>query len=180
MNSTTKRITIILIIIFANIALDQVTKSIATEALISQPTTFYLNDMFALTYVKNDGAFLSLGSGMNGTLRFILLKALPVIMLLLLTFYTLSSKELNRLQTIALSFILGGGISNIFDRLLYGEVVDFMNMGIGSLRTGIFNFADVSIMVGIGIFLCSNIWSKKEKVEVVPDTTQTPSEDAND
>ena len=175
MNTTIKRITIILIIIILNIALDQITKAIAVEELQSSPTTYYLNDMFALTFVKNDGAFLSLGSDMNPTLQFLLLKVLPVIMLLLLTFYTFFSKGLNKFQIIAMSFILGGGISNIYDRLLYGEVVDFMNMGIGSLRTGIFNFADVSIMVGIGIFLFSNLLEKKKKVEPTTETAQPSS-----
>jgi len=92
-------------------------------------------------------------------------------MLLVLTFYTFFSKELNKYQILALSFILGGGISNIYDRLLYGEVVDFMNMGIGDLRTGIFNFADVSIMVGIGIFIASNfIGNKKKPAEEIATT----------
>ena len=84
-------------------------------------------------------------------------------MLFLLLLYTVFSKSINVYQTIALSFILGGGISNIIDRLNYGKVIDFMNMGIGSLRTGIFNFADLSIMLGIGIFIFANY--KKNKSE---------------
>jgi len=165
MNTMIKRIAIMLTVVVANIILDQITKGMAVEQLQNQPVTYYLNDMFALTFVENDGAFLSFGSDMNSTLQFILLKALPVVMLLLLTFYTFFSKELNKYQILALSFILGGGISNIYDRLLYGKVVDFMNMGIGELRTGIFNFADVSIMVGIGIFLFSNFLGKKKQPE---------------
>lgn len=177
MNTTAKRIAVIVLIIVANVVLDQVTKSMAVDQLQGKAATYYLNDMFALTFAENDGAFLSLGSDMNGTLQFILLKALPVIMLFLLTFYTFFSKELNRWQIIALSFILGGGISNIYDRLLYGKVVDFMNMGIGDLRTGIFNFADVSIMIGIGIFLFSNLLDRK-KAKPIPESIQ-PSPDAS-
>lgn len=156
------KISIILLIILSNIGCDQVTKSIAVDKLQDQPSTYYLNDMFVLTFVENDGAFLSFGSDMNSTLQFLLLKALPVVMLLVLTFYTLFSKSLDKYQVLALSFILGGGISNIYDRLLYGKVVDFMNLGIGELRTGIFNFADVSIMIGIGLFLFSNFLVKKK------------------
>ncbi len=155
-------------IVLLNIGCDQVTKDIATEKLQDKPSTYYLNDMFVLTFVENDGAFLSFGSNMSSTIQFILLKALPIIMLVLLTFYTLFSKELSRNQIIALSFILGGGISNIYDRLLYGKVVDFMNMGIGDLRTGIFNFADVSIMIGIGIFIFANLFSKKKTIPEEP------------
>lgn len=157
-----KKILLITIIILSNLGLDQVTKHMAVEQLKDKPSMYYLNDMFVLTFAENDGAFLSFGSGMGATLQFLLLKALPVIMLVLLTLYTFFSKSLNKWQVIALSFILGGGISNIYDRLLYGKVVDFMNMGIGELRTGIFNFADVSIMVGIGIFIFSNLLEKKK------------------
>ncbi|HXC20398.1 MAG TPA: signal peptidase II, partial [Steroidobacteraceae bacterium] len=50
---------------------------------------------------------------------------------------------------IALALIAGGGISNLIDRLLYGgRVTDFLNVGIGSLRTGIFNVADMAILAG--------------------------------
>ena len=63
------------------------------------------------------------------------------------------------LQTVALSAIFGGGLSNILDRILNnGLVVDFMNMGIGSVRTGIFNIADVAIMSGLGLMLLFGGW----------------------
>ncbi len=154
------RFALIAIIILLNIGCDQQTKNIAQKNLQYHGYESYLNNTFVLTYAENDGAFLSFGSGLSAFWSLLLLKILPVGMLLLLLGYTLFSKSLDRLQIIALSFILGGGISNIVDRLLYGYVVDFMNMGIGELRTGIFNFADVSIMIGIGIFLYAN-WRKK-------------------
>jgi signal peptidase II len=48
---------------------------------------------------------------------------------------------------------VAGGISNWIDRVVNGSVVDFMNVGVGWLRTGIFNFADVAIMLGITLFV---------------------------
>ena len=52
------------------------------------------------------------------------------------------------------SLIFAGGASNLADRLLYdGYVVDFINIGIGSFRTGIFNIADVAITAGVVILL---------------------------
>ncbi len=55
---------------------------------------------------------------------------------------------------IPLSMILAGGFANLWDRILNGGVViDFMNMGIGSLRTGVFNVADVFITFGVLVFL---------------------------
>ena len=61
--------------------------------------------------------------------------------------------NLGAAHTIALSLFLAGGFSNWFDRLNDGRVIDFLNVGIGGLRTGIFNVADVAIMVGAALFL---------------------------
>lgn len=52
-----------------------------------------------------------------------------------------------------MALFLGGGVSNLLDRLIHGTVIDFMNVGIGPLRTGIFNVADMAIMLGAGIIV---------------------------
>ena len=68
--------------------------------------------------------------------------------------YLVMSRRLEPLQSTALALIVGGGLSNWFDRLVNdGRVVDFMNLGIGSLRTGIFNVADVALMLGAGLLI---------------------------
>lgn len=144
---------IIFLIIFLNIGCDQQTKRLAKEHLEYSEDISYLNDFFRLTYVENTGAFLSLGSSLSGKVRHWALKIFPVILLFGLLLYTLFSKKLTPWSIIAFSFILGGGISNVYDRLLYNGVIDFMNMGFSGLRTGIFNFADVSIMIGLFMML---------------------------
>jgi len=156
-----KRAALVLGIAIANVALDQVTKQLAREHLLHAGPYSYLGDFFRLSYVENKGAFLSLGAELSEQLRQWALKILPVLLLIGLLGYTLFSSQMSRQQIIAFSFILGGGISNIYDRLAYNQVVDFMNMGFPGLRTGIFNFADVSIMVGLGIML-PTLFRKKE------------------
>ena len=52
-----------------------------------------------------------------------------------------------------LALVAAGSLSNFADRVAYGRVIDFLNVGIGGLRTGIFNVADVAIMVGVALFL---------------------------
>jgi signal peptidase II len=157
------RIILIAMVILLNVGCDQKTKQIAQATLDPHEVRNYFFDTFRLIYAENEGAFLSAGSDLEGTWHFILLKVLPVSMLSLLLLYTFFSKSINIYQTIALSFILGGGISNIIDRLSYGKVIDFMNMGIGNLRTGIFNFADLSIMLGIAVFLFANYYKNKKE-----------------
>jgi signal peptidase II len=58
------------------------------------------------------------------------------------------------MSILGVSLIIGGGFGNLLDRMLHrGAVVDFMNMGVGNLRTGIFNLADVAIVIGAGTLL---------------------------
>jgi signal peptidase II len=53
--------------------------------------------------------------------------------------------------------VLAGGASNWVDRVVRGSVVDFLNVGVGPLRTGIFNVADVAIMVGVALLLVGGL-----------------------
>lgn len=153
MKNKWNRVLIVLGLIVANIGLDQWTKIWARETLQFKPMESYLNDFFRLIYVENKGAFLSLGSNLSDSLRTVVLHFFPAILLVALTFYAMFSKALNKWQVIGMSFIIGGGISNVYDRIVYQAVTDFMNIGLFGVRTGIFNFADVSIMVGLGIML---------------------------
>lgn len=144
-----KRLLVLLIPGLLATALDRLTKIWAVNTLKEQPMQSYFNDVFRLVYAENTGAFLSLGSDMNDTLRYWVLAVVPVLVLLYIFFHVLTAKNLHVVQQAAFGFILGGGLSNIFDRIMEGRVVDFMNMGFGTLRTGIFNVADMSIMLGL-------------------------------
>lgn len=81
-----------------------------------------------------------------------LFQVFPALGLVGLAFFLFFVKEIPPLSVISWSLVLSGGIGNLLDRLLHdGRVIDFMNVGIGSLRTGIFNVADVCIMIGISL-----------------------------
>jgi signal peptidase II len=68
--------------------------------------------------------------------------------------FSLFGKGLDTTQVAGYALIVSGGASNWFDRARFdGLVVDFMNLGLGSLRTGIFNVADLAIVAGIGVLL---------------------------
>jgi signal peptidase II len=141
-----KRWIIILLIIASVISADQITKELARAYLADSPTKSYVGNLFLLHYAENDGAFLSMGSNWPAPLRMILLTIIPVVFLFILLFVVLFSREMDIWTTIAFALILGGGLSNMWDRMVNnGFVVDFMNMGIGNLRTGIFNVADMAI-----------------------------------
>lgn len=141
-------------VIGLGILVDQLSKIWAVASLKGQMATTYLADTVRIGYAENIGAFLGLGNSLDPVLRFWLLTALVGLFLFGLLVYLLIAKDMDKLTLAALSLIFAGGFSNFIDRALNdGAVVDFLNMGIGSLRTGIFNIADVYIMIGAGLII---------------------------
>ncbi len=149
----TWKIGIILVLIISNIGCDQVSKNIVRDEIKPNKQIDVMGDFLMLTNVENTGAFLSMGAGAEGVVRWALFLILPTIIIFGLIIYLLFSKKLSPALIIAFSFIAGGGIGNLYDRYLYGSVTDFLHMDFGIFRTGIFNMADVSIMVGMFIIL---------------------------
>ena len=160
---TVKRYILVIGIIAFVIAVDQMTKIWAVENLMNQPSTSYLGGFFRFTFARNEGAFLSLGSGLSGGWKTWALTILPVVVLLYILFQTLFSKSMGQWQIIAFSFILGGGLSNIYDRIVHGSVVDFMVLEAFGWHTGIFNIADNAIMLGLFMMIPTLFSSNKKK-----------------
>jgi signal peptidase II len=65
----------------------------------------------------------------------------------------------------ALTFFVAGGASNWLDRALRGSVVDFLNVGIGPIRTGVFNVADMAIMLGLTLFVVGELVDRRRRAE---------------
>ncbi len=171
-----KRILTVVSVIIVVVAVDQYTKYWAVQNLKGDRDIpyEYLGGFFQFTFAMNEGAFLSLGSDLSANLRFFALTILPVLVLLFLLYQTLFSKQLPYWHIIAFSFILGGGFSNIYDRILYQKVVDFMMMEAFGLRTGIFNIADNAIMLGLFIILPSIFTPNKKNKKEEPATPPSP------
>ena len=136
-------------ILFSCLSCDQATKAAAKRHLATHPAISFANDMVRLQYAENRGAFLSLGSRLPSHIGFLVFVMLPVVFLAGMLVYIMLPHEIEPTKLIALSMIIGGGTGNLYDRIFNnGLVIDFMNIGIGSIRTGIFNVADVAIMIG--------------------------------
>jgi len=143
----------------AFIGCDRLTKNLAKEHLKDKPAITYLNDTVRLQYVENTGAALSLGDDLPKAASFWLLSILPLAVLLGLFIYTLKNlQQIGNMKMFSIAMIFSGGIGNIIDRIAFDRhVTDFMNIGIGNLRTGIFNVADVCVTAGvIGLLIFFN------------------------
>ncbi|MBL0742342.1 signal peptidase II [Chryseolinea lacunae] len=139
---------IFIFLVLASIGCDQLTKSVARRNIGEHENIALLGNHFTLMRVENRGAFLSNGSTLPEPIRFMLLTLMPAVVLALGLLYILTRKDLPHLVVLAASFIIGGGIGNLYDRVRSGSVTDFLHIDFGLFQTGIFNLADVSIMIG--------------------------------
>lgn len=133
---------------------DQITKLIATWHLPPGRVYSFLGDLFRLQYAENTGAFLSLGSSLPEPWRQLIFTMIVGVFVVGLVVYILLSPAVTGRALWALTLVAAGGIGNLIDRVMNdGRVVDFLNVGIGWLRTGIFNIADMAITAGALILL---------------------------
>ena len=161
MNSQKKRNLLITIIVLLSIASDQISKIWVRNNFESYTETSIIGDVFTLIKVENSGAFLGMGSELSETFRILLLIVLPIIVLVSITVYTYIEKTLDKNSIIGFSLIIGGGIANIFDRIVYGSVTDFLYLNFGGIfKTGIFNIADLSVTTGMILILISSFKNK--------------------
>lgn len=137
------------------VVLDHATKLLAVQHLSLAPRRSFLADTVRLQYSENSGAFLGLGSGLDPDLRFWLFTVAVGVLLLAILWMLFTRDGVTRDEAAALTLIGAGGFSNWIDRLLNeGVVIDFLNVGLGGVRTGIFNLADMAITGGV-LFLAA-------------------------
>lgn len=159
-----RRILLICIVLLTCVGCDQLTKSIAKVYLPRDEAWSYLGDTVRLQLAHNYGAFLSLGNSLPSGWRQALLSAGVGVVLLGLLIYLVCWKNVQARNVMPLTLILAGGTSNLIDRLAYGGyVIDFLNLGIGPIRTGVFNVADVAIMAGVVWLLVADFLIKPDK-----------------
>lgn len=142
----------LLSVLVTTIGCDQVTKHLATAHLMGRGQSSYLGDTLRLGYAENRGAFLNLGADLPPWARSALFLFGTGIVLAVCTVAALRRRRLGP-SAVGLSLVVAGGASNLVDRILRGAVVDFLNVGIGPVRTGIFNVADMAILAGLVMIL---------------------------
>ena len=160
------RAVFILIILALSIGADQVSKSIVRKKVAEYQVIPLLHNHLTIEKVENTGAFLSLGDSVSKPVRIIFLNAIPLILILISFGYILVKTSLNTTTLVSIILMIGGGIGNIYDRILHGSVTDFVYIDLGGVfHTGVFNVADLCITTGICIILIQSWFKKKPVVE---------------
>ncbi len=146
-----KRLTVLAAIVAACVGCDQTTKTAARSYLAGRGVLSYT---FRLQLAENPGAFLSLGASLPPSTRALVFTSGTAVVLAGVLLYAVLGARIRALQLAALALVVAGGVGNLIDRVRFdGYVTDFMNVGLGGLRTGIFNVADMALMAGVALLL---------------------------
>jgi len=147
----------LLVLVGLTVGCDRVSKHFAAATLAGEPRQSFLADTVRLEYAENTGAFLSFGDDWHPAARtgvFTIGTGLVLLAMAVAAFrFRLSGPAI-----VGLALYFAGGASNLIDRVVRGSVIDFMNVGVGPVRTGIFNVADMAILLGVGIFIFTSRW----------------------
>lgn len=151
------------------LTLDQITKQIFWNAGANYPV---IGDWFRITLVKNSGAAFGM---FQGGRVFLVAMSIVATLFVILVAQRVASKD--RWRSVLLGVILGGALGNLVDRLYPGQVIDFIDMGIGAHRWPVYNIADSAVTVG-GILLILSLSRSRETEpepeESVPDAAGEP------
>jgi signal peptidase II len=139
----------IVAILITNVGCDQISKNVVRKRIHYNEEISLMNNYLTLTKIENSGAFFSIGNSLPQPIKLLLLTILPMVSLGVAFVYLLTKRSLTNTTITGICFIIGGGAGNIYDRLVYGSVTDFLHINFVIFQTAIFNMADVSIMTGI-------------------------------
>jgi len=157
-----RRLWVFCVVLASCVGCDHAAKQVAEQLLAGGAGVRLAGGVVQLQLVANPGAFLSLGADLPEAVRQLVLMGLVPLGLALLGFFVWRSPHASRGQLAALGLVSGGGLANWLDRLLNdGAVTDFVSLGVGHLRTGIFNVADVAIVVGVLLLLLGTALSRE-------------------
>ena len=151
--------------------LDQITKKVVMQGMMQHESIVVIPNFLNMTYIHNRGAVFGLGSSVSSPYLSWGLSILSVISLAVILIYFLRLNVRNPRMYFGLALVLGGALGNLYDRLVYGYVVDFIDMHWFDHHWPFFNIADMAICIGVGLLLIS-MSSKTEEIQEATTETQ--------
>lgn len=165
------RFALLMLVLCGTVGCDQTTKHLARTKLSHFDSVMFLGGLGELRLAENPGAFLSLGASLTPAMRTVIFTGLAGSGLLLLLLHLLFRPQPQRLAFAGPTLILAGGASNLIDRVTRnGLVTDFLQLHCGPLQTGVFNVADMAVMLGLALLL----WAALQKQKAPPPEKPKP------
>jgi signal peptidase II len=148
------RLALVATLLLGCVGCDQISKEVARAHLPLGESHSLLGDTLRIMHVENAGAFLSIGAGLSEHARVVIFQGAISALVLGLLWAAAFRAATGQCQVVGFTLLAASGIGNLIDRFSNdGLVTDFLNLGIGSIRTGIFNVADVVGLVGCVLLL---------------------------
>lgn len=147
-----------LLIVILILIVDQITKClIITNFAIGQKYNLFPGINFSLAF--NEGAAFGLLDDAGGWQRWLFV-GIAVVVSAVIYLWSIKLPNNRILERVALACILGGALGNLYDRIRYGYVIDFIDFYIGTWHWYTFNIADIAICVGAGLLILSSFNNK--------------------
>jgi len=135
------------------VAVDQATKAMVKEALPLQDSVTIIPGFMDFTHVLNSGAAFGILNGVDFPFKTVLIAAIAMAALIGVGLYAASISHHQMIARVGLALIIGGAAGNLIDRVLFGSVVDFVDVYWRSYHFWAFNVADSAISVGVAMMI---------------------------
>jgi len=143
------------------VLLDRVSKWLVATNISLHDSLSVVPGFFRITHVENPGAAFGLFSDASPTLTIAMLVVFSVVALLVIGLLLWKNSLAMNMTGVGLSLILGGAIGNLWDRLLTGHVVDFLDFFVDGYHWPAFNVADSAIVIGAVMLIAEILFAKQ-------------------
>ncbi len=144
------------------VALDRVTKALVVRSLCAGESREVLGDVFRITLVHNPGG--AFGTKLGGNAFYIVAALVAAVVLIV----WLLRQRHSVVGLTGISLMLGGALGNLWDRVAFGLVTDFIDIGVGATRWPTFNIADSAVTVGIALVILQEVLSTTKRRSAKP------------
>ncbi|MFO0774328.1 MAG: signal peptidase II [Nitrospiraceae bacterium] len=158
----------------AVVMVDQLTKVEVMQSMQLHQSIPIIPGYFNLTYIRNPGAAFGFMAGAGSGVRVIFFAITSLFALGVLCMILMRLPESDWLGQYSIAAILGGAIGNLLDRVRYGEVIDFLDVYVGTYHWPAFNVADAAITVGVVFLIIHFSREKPAAVETPPTADALP------
>lgn len=129
--------------------LDQWSKVFIVKNFALGSTVEHIEGFLEFTYIRNTGVAFGLLSSTNSPTKAVLLSGLALLVVVMIVVYILQLPSDKYLSQISLTIILAGALGNLYDRMAYGYVIDFIHFQFKGYSWPVFNVADTAISLGV-------------------------------
>jgi len=138
-----------IILVLATLVFDRWTKTLIQKRFDLNESISVIDGFFNITYVRNTGVAFGIFDPLSLPAKSVFLSVFTAFAAVVVITYSIRSSLKNRLLQVALALVLGGALGNLYDRLAYGYVVDFLEFYVGAYHWPSFNVADSAISIGV-------------------------------